>query len=247
VIEVTERDGVAVLHMAHGKVNAMSLEFCEALTARFAEISPARAVVMTATGRTFSAGVDLVRLLEGGAPYIRQFLPPLSTMFAAVFSHPAPVVAAINGHAIAGGCVLACAADKRLMARDGGRIGVTELLVGVPFPPAAMEIMRCAAAPQFFADAIFSGATYTATEAVARGFVHDVVEPQALLERAVAAAKALAALPPKAFALTKRQIHAPALERMQSPELDAAIMQIWTAPETLERVRDYVSRTLRKS
>jgi enoyl-CoA hydratase len=238
---------VTVLRLAHGKVNAMSIEFCEALTARFAEISSARAVVMTATGRTFSAGVDLVRLLEGGAPYVRKFLPVLSNMFATIFSHPAPVVAAINGHAIAGGCVLACAADKRLMARNGGRIGVTELLVGVPFPPAAMEIMRCAAAPQFFADAIFSGATYTPAEAVARGFVHEVVEPQALLERAVAAAKALAALPPKAFALSKRQTRAPALERMQSPELDAAIAQIWTAPETLGRVRDYVGRTLRKS
>jgi enoyl-CoA hydratase len=247
VIELAEQDGVAVLRLAHGKVNAMSIEFCEALTARFAEISSARAVVMTATGRTFSAGVDLVRLLEGGAPYVRKFLPVLSNMFATIFSHPAPVVAAINGHAIAGGCVLACAADKRLMARNGGRIGVTELLVGVPFPPAAMEIMRCAAAPQFFADAIFSGATYTPAEAVARGFVHEVVEPQALLERAVAAAKALAALPPKAFALSKRQTRAPALERMQSPELDAAIAQIWTAPETLGRVRDYVGRTLRKS
>jgi enoyl-CoA hydratase len=221
VIELAGQDGVAVLRLAHGKVNAMSIEFCEALTARFAEISSARAVVMTATGRTFSAGVDLVRLLEGGAPYVGKFLPVLSKMFATVFSHPAPVVAAINGHAIAGGCVLACAADKRLMARDGGRIGVTELLVGVPFPPAAMEIMRSAAAPRFFADA--------------------------LLERAVAAANALAALPPKAFALTKRQIRAPALERMQSPELDAAITQIWTAPETLERIRDYVARTLRKS
>ena len=247
MIELAEQDGVAVLHLAHGKVNAMSMEFCEALSARFGEISSARAVVMTATGRTFSAGVDLVRLLEGGAPYVREFLPVLSNMFVTVFSHPAPVVAAINGHAIAGGCVLACAADKRLMARDSGRIGVTELLVGVPFPPAAMEIMRCAAAPQFFADAIFSGATYTPAEAVARGFIHDVVEPQALLERAVAAAKALAALPPKAFALTKRQIRAPALERMQSPALDAAIAQIWAAPETLARIRDYVARTLRKS
>src|SRR5262245_12506192 len=225
----------------------MSVEFCEALTARFAEISSARAVVMTASGRTFSAGVDLMRLLEGGAPYVRKFLPMLSNMFAAVFSHPAPVGAASNGRAIPGRWLLACAADKRLMARDGGRIGVTELLVGVPFPPVAMEIMRCAAAPQFFADAIFGGATYAPAEAVARGFIHDVVEPQALLERAVAAAKALAALPPKAFALSKQQTRAPALEAMQSPELDAAIAQIWTAPETLERVRDYVARTLRKS
>src|SRR5262249_55126144 len=217
VIEVTEQGGVAGLRLAPGKGHALSQEFCEALTARFAEIPPARAVVMTATGRTFSAGVDLMRLLEGGAPYIRKFLPALSSMFAAAFSHPAPVVAAINGHAIAGGCVLACAADKRLMARDGGRIGVTELLVGVPFPPLAVELMRCAIAPQFFADAIFSGATYTPLEAVARGFIHDVIEPQALLERAVAAAKSLAALPSKAFALSKRQIRAPALERMQNP------------------------------
>ena len=247
MIELAEQDGVAVLRLAHGKVNAMSMEFCEALTARFAEISSAPAVVMTATGRTFSAGVDLVRLLEGGAPYIQKFLPALSTMFATVFSHPAPVVAAINGHAIADGCVLACAADKRLMARDGGRIGVTELLVGVPFPPVAMEIMRCAIAPQFFADAIFSGATYTPLEAVARGFIHDVIEPQVLLERAVAAAKSLAALPSKAFALSKRQIRAPALERMQNPQLDAAIEQIWTAPETLDHIRGYAARTLGKS
>jgi enoyl-CoA hydratase len=247
VIEVMEQDGVALLRLADGKANAMSIEFCETLTARFAAIPPACPVVMTGTGRIFSAGVDLLRLVEGGAPYVRKFLPALSTMLATVFSHPAPVVAAINGHAIAGGCVLACAADKRLMARDSGRIGVTELLVGVPFPPVAMEIMRYALVPQFFADAIFSGATYTPLEAVERGLVHEIIDPQALLDRATAAAKALAALPPKAFALSKRQTREPALQRMQSPDLDAAIEQIWTAPETLDRVRDYVARTLRKS
>jgi len=224
----------------------MSLDFCEALTARFAALSSARAVVLTGTGTIFSAGVDLVRLLEGGAPYIRKFLPTLSTMLVTVFSHPAPVIAAINGHAIAGGCVLACAADRRVMASNGSRIGVTELLVGVPFPPAAIEIMRCATAPQFFAEAIFGGATYSPIEAVGRCWVHDLVESEALLDRALDAASALAALPAKAFALSKRQTREPALERMQNREVDAAIEQIWTAPETLQRVRDYVARTLRK-
>jgi enoyl-CoA hydratase len=203
-------------------------------------------VVLTGTEAIFSAGVDLLRLLEGGAPYVRKFLPALSTMLATVFSHPAPVVAAINGHAIAGGCVLACAADRRLMARDGGRIGVTELLVGVPFPPAAMEIMRCATAPQFFAEAIFGGATYSPIDAVGRGWIRDLAEPEALIDRALQAANTLAALPAKAFALSKRQTRALALERMQNSELDAVIEQIWTAPETLERVRNYVARTLRK-
>ncbi len=154
MIELTEHDGVAVLRMADGKANTMSIEFCATLTARFAEAAAARAVVVTGSGRIFSAGVDLLRLLDGGAPYIGKFLPALSTMFATVFSHPKPVVAAINGHAIAGGCVLACAADRRLMAREAGRIGVTELLVGVPFPPIAMEIMRHATAPQYFEEAL---------------------------------------------------------------------------------------------
>jgi enoyl-CoA hydratase len=247
VIEVGEQDGVALLRLADGKANAMSLQFCETLTAHFAAIAPQRAVVLTGSGRIFSAGVDLLRLTEGGAPYIRKFLPALSAMLGAVFSHPAPVVAAINGHAIAGGCVLACAADRRLMTPDGGRIGVTELLVGVPFPPVAMEIMRFATAPRFLVDAIFSGATYTASNALERGWIHDVVEPQALLNDAIAAAKALAALPPDAFALSKRQIRAPALERMKNPVLEDAIEQIWTAPETLARIRDYVGRTLGKT
>src|SRR5207253_4831329 len=103
------------LTMAHGKANAMSTEFCRALTARLAEAnsSPARAVIITGQGRMFSAGVDLLRLSEGGAPYVREFLPALNAMFEAVFTCPKPVVAAVNGHAIAGGCVLACAADHR--------------------------------------------------------------------------------------------------------------------------------------
>src|SRR5713101_6400278 len=189
MIEVIDRDGVAILHMADGKANVMSIDFCQTLTARFQALSPACAVVIVGNGRIFSAGVDLVRLLDGGAPYVRKFLPALSTMLATVFSHRKPVVAAINGHAIAGGCVLACAADRRLMAREAGRIGVTELLVGVPFPPAAMEIMRCATAPQFFADVIFSGATYAPPEAVGRGLIHEFVEPDGLIDCAIAAAR----------------------------------------------------------
>jgi enoyl-CoA hydratase len=247
MIELTSQEDVAILRMADGKANAMSIEFCETITARFRELAPARAIVITGSGRIFSAGVDLLRLLDGGEPYIRKFLPALSTMLATVFARPRPVVAAINGHAMAGGCVLACAADRRLMARDGGRIGVTELLVGVPFPPAAMEIMRCALAPQYFEDAIFSGATYPPPQGVERGLVHEITEPDALLERAIAAATTLAALSPRAFAQTKRQTRASALERMDDAKTTAAVEDIWTAPETLARIRDYVARKLRKS
>jgi enoyl-CoA hydratase len=110
-----------------------------------------------------------------------------------------------------------------------------------------MEVMRSAVAPQYFEDTILSGATFAPPEAVTRGLVHDIVEPDALLDRAIAAATTLAALPPAAFALTKRQLRAPTIERLDDKKVDAAIARIWEAPETLGRVRDYVERTLRKS
>ena len=234
--------------MSHGKANAMSLEFCAALSQRMEEFrtSAARALVITGSGQIFSAGVDLLRLSDGGAPYVRQFLPVLNAMFAAVFSCAKPIVAAINGHAIAGGCVLACAADRRLMAGGTGRIGVTELLVGVPFPAIAMEIMRHAVASHQFEDVIFSGTTYLPDDAVARGLVDEVVGQEALLDRAVAAAATLAALSPVAFALTKQQTRAVAFQQLERAGAEADVIALWCADETLARVRDYVSRTLKK-
>src|SRR6185436_11758309 len=126
MLDVTQRGRIAVMTLTHGKANALDIELCRAVAARFAELDDADAIVLTGAGRIFSAGVDLVRAVAGGADYLHEFLPVLNRAFEAVFFHPRPIVAALNGHAVAGGCVLACAADRRLMVRDGGRIGVTE-------------------------------------------------------------------------------------------------------------------------
>jgi enoyl-CoA hydratase len=145
MIDLKTEDGIAVVTLAHGKASALDIELCEALTRCFEELRAPeiRAVVLTGQGRIFSAGVDLVRLSSGGTDYVRKFLPVMNRAFDAVFFLPKPLVAALNGHAIAGGCVLACCADRRLMARGGGRIGVTELLVGVPFPAPRLRDRAC--------------------------------------------------------------------------------------------------------
>ena len=244
-------DGIAVLTLAHGNANALDIEFCEALAARFTELrgSGAKAVVLTGQGRMFSAGVDLKRLSEGGADYIRQFLPALHRLYDTVFFHPKPVVAAINGHAIAGGCVLACCADRRIMAREGGRIGVTESLVGVPFPALAFEILRFAVPPRHLPEFTLSGATYATDVALQRGWIDEIAEPGELIEDAIAVAQELALLSPAAFAQTKMQIRQAVAERMaqSGKATDKAVTAIWTAPETLNHIRDYVARTLKKN
>jgi enoyl-CoA hydratase len=92
-------------------------------------------------------------------------------------------VAALNGHAIAGGCVLACSADRRIMARGGGRMGITELLVGVPFPALAFEIVRFAVPQRYLPEFTYSGATYDVDASLARGWVDELVDAQGVLPR----------------------------------------------------------------
>lgn len=250
MIEITRQGDVALVRLVHGKANALDLEFCSVIAARFSELrsTSERAIMLTGQGRMFSAGVDLPRLIAGGADYVKQFLPALHKLYDTVFHHPKPVVAAVNGHAIAGGCVLACCADRRIGVRDGGRIGVTELLVGVPFPAMAFEVMRFATPPAFFPEVILGGATYPPEVALARRLIDELVEPAALLDAAMAAAKTLAALPPATFALTKSQIRQPLIDRMakDGARVDALAEQIWTSPDTLAHVRDFVAKTLKK-
>lgn len=248
-MDLSRRGPVAVLTMAHGKANAMDLEFCAAFTARLEECRAPdiSALVITGQGRIFSAGVDLLRVLEGGAGYVRAFLPALGRVFEALFCFEKPVVAAINGHAIAGGCILACAADRRFIAHTA-TIGVPELLVGVPFPAVAFEILRFAASPPHVQSLIYGGATFGAEAAVAQGLADEAVEPTELPARAQRTGEALAAIPAAAFTAMKQRLREPALQRIRAtaPLVDAAVVDAWAHPETLRSIRDYVERTFKK-
>jgi len=250
MIDVRNEGAVAVLTMTHGKANALDVEFCTALADRFDALrgEAAKAVILTAEGKIFSAGVDLKRLSDEGPVYVRRFLPALHRLYEAVFFHPKPVVAALNGHAIAGGCVLAACADRRVMAQGTARVGTTELLVGVPLPALAFEVVRSVVPERFLPEVIYSGATYDTDMALERGWIDEVVEAEDLMEDALAVAEELAELSPAAFALTKQQLRAPVRERLDScgAAIEAAATEIWCADDTLKRVADYVAKTLRK-
>jgi len=238
VIEREDVDGVAVLSLAHGKVNALDLELLRAITEAFTALDgdTCGAVVITGSGRAFSAGVDLWRVVEGGPEYVEAFLPALSEAFLAIFDLGRPVVAAVNGHAIAGGAIVACAADHRLMAEGGGRFGVPELHVGVPFPLSALEILGYAVGGPAARRAILAAGTVPPALALAQGLVDEVVAPESLLDAATARARALATrIPADTYRLTKAQLHAPVHERLarDRPTMDPLTLRLWC-----ERVAD---------
>ncbi|MGD9990262.1 enoyl-CoA hydratase/isomerase family protein [Pseudonocardia sp.] len=250
MIERVDDDGIAILTMAHGPVNAMDIELCEGIAETFRGLvsDPARAVVLTAGGSSFSAGVDLKRFLDGGAAYVERFLPALAGCFRAVFDLPKPVVVAVNGHAIAGGCVLAACADVVLMAEGKGRIGVPELKVGVPFPRIALEAMRIAVGEVGARRMVLGAATYRPAEAHALGLVDEVVEPDALRAEAVTAARGLAAdVPPDTFAATKAALRREAADRADRYSADDEVaVRLWSRRATDGWVADYLERVTKR-
>jgi enoyl-CoA hydratase len=227
-----EREDVAVLRIEHGRVGALDVELLDALTE--AVTASDRALVITGTGSSFSAGVDLRRILEGRRPYTEALLTALSRTYRAVFDHPRPTVAAVNGHAIAGGCVLALACDLRLMS--GGRIGLTELAVGVPFPTTALEVVQHALGPRT-GRVLLGGQVEDREHALALGMVDEITEPGELVPRAVALAAELAARSPESYRLAKVQLHRQANAAIEATAGgDAAVLAGWASDDTRLRI-----------
>lgn len=242
MIETTYADGVAVLTMRHGKVNALDTALCQALRGALDQAADrAQAVVLTGTGTVFSAGVDLHQVIAGRDAYLASFLPELRRVFTSLATFELPLVAAVNGHAIAGGYILAAAADQILMAEGPGRAGVTELLVGVPFPAIALELLRMRVGDVPARPLITSAATFQAGPALTCHLIDEAVPAGDLASRSVTAARQLAALGP-AFRLTKRQLRLLPLARAQElASLDADVDATWKAPPTLDRIRSYLA------
>lgn len=238
---------VTVLRLAHGKANALDLEFCRELAKTFDAFaaSDSKAAVLTSDGGIFSAGVDLKRLLQDGDDAIEAFLEALEAAFRALVFCPKPIVGAANGHAIAGGCVLLSACDRRLAADGKGRIGVPELLVGVPFPVLALEIMRDVVPPAQLGRVVYGGQTFPIPEASALGLVDEIVPPGDLQSAALATAQKLSAIPADSFRLTKASMRVPLADRLaaQKPQ-EAEIRQAWKSPATRAAIEAFVKATL---
>lgn len=249
MIERKDSDGIRVLKLAHGKVSAMDIELGEAVIAELqAAAEPSvKAVILTGSGSSFSAGVDLFRVLKDGPEYGRRFLPVLDEFLRATLTFPKPIVAAINGHAIAGGCILAAACDHRIMVEGNGRIGIPELAVGVPFPALPLQIMAARVTDGPLRDLVFTGRTVPIDEARTLGLIDEKCPAGMLMDRATEVAQNLARIPAGAFALTKEAFYSPILARTQQlADLNARVVDAWMQQHTYDTIRAYLEKTIRK-
>lgn len=160
-------------------------------------------LLVTGAGDTFSAGLNLKEVASLDGPGLAKFLGLLEDLVTGLFEYPGPTVAAVNGHAIAGGCVVALCCDVRVMtARPGARIGLNEVALGLRFPPRTLKMLQRRVNGPTLARLILESALVPAPEALSAGLV------DALGEEADARARleTLAGFPPDAYAAAKRAL-----------------------------------------
>jgi enoyl-CoA hydratase len=248
-IAIDRRGDVALVTLTNPPANALARPMLEALrdVAATLRSDDSRAVVLTGAGRFFSAGLDLFEVANMiGSPDGAALARCFDQAMTGLFSLDKPVVAAINGHAVAGGAVLAATADFRLVADGPFKLGLTEILVGVAFPTSALEIVRCSCAGRYLPELLYRGMTYGPADAVQRGLADEVVPAGALVDRAVALAAELGAHRPAAFTSSKRALRAEYLARMRAAGargLDPR-WQTWRSDEALEAIARFRDRTL---
>ncbi|HTM23440.1 MAG TPA: enoyl-CoA hydratase/isomerase family protein [Kofleriaceae bacterium] len=215
-MEIERAGDVALLRMRGGKANAMSRALLEDLGAAVDSVGAgdARGLVITGYDTFFSGGLALPELIDLDRPAMRSFIDIFGTVMAKILRLDLPVVAAINGHAIAGGCVLALQCDARLMATGNGKIGLNEVQLGIGLPASILEPLRLRVPPSSYTPVALEGGLFSADEAARLGLVDAAVAPGELIERAVARAAALGRAPRTAYGQVKAALLRPTLEAM---------------------------------
>ncbi len=246
MIEKDLSDDILTLRLAHGRASALDLELLQAMSQALEDAASARAVVLTGSGGIFSGGVDLKRILSGREAYAREFVPLLDEVLEKLLVFPKPLITAINGHAIAGGCIVALAGDYRMMANGKGRIGIPEMKVGVPFPVSALELLAFVLPSEHLQNVVYTANTYTPEQAQTLGLVDEVVDADALMENAMQKARQLAAIPAETFAITKQMLRHEAVERiaMRRKIYGKRIQDCWSDEATYTRIEGFVKATM---
>ncbi|CAM3718966.1 3-hydroxybutyryl-CoA dehydratase-like protein, mitochondrial [Pseudomonas reidholzensis] len=215
-------DGCAVVRMNSNKVNVQNATFFKDLHDAFDRLEEEFSelpVILTGQGNVFSAGIDFKYSFEvfGSLDQerIRQWYAEYRATNLRIFQYPRPTVAAINGHAIAGGLITALDCDFRIAARKPAKFGLNEVPIGIPMPAAYVEIIKYALGTQVGALTTLKGELYSLEEAQKLGFFHEVVEEAELLSRAIAYARCITPDCNVAYAMSKKALQDAVIQQIE--------------------------------
>lgn len=216
-VNLHKNDGIATLTINRGSVNALNNTVLDQLRAHLKALESdqeVRSVILTGSGKFFSFGFDVPEFISFTKEQFTEFAVNFTDLYAYLFLYPKPVVAALNGHAIAGGCVLALACDYRVMIDEKAKISLNELGFGSTVFVGIVEMLRFCVGSANAARILYSGAMYTAEEAKSLGLVDEVTTEQDFPTAIRKVAGDLGSKNPPAFASVKSLLKKPVAEEI---------------------------------
>lgn len=246
-IHLSINENIATIVLNRPKVNALNEAVVEELREcfqRVADDSNVRAVILTGEGSFFSFGLDVPEFLSYSKDSFIKFLTKFTDLYSYIFTFPKPVVAALNGHTIAGGCMIAIGCDYRLMVSGKGRISLNELTFGSTVFAGSVEMLKFLIGGRNAESVLYTGAMYSAEEAKELGLIHEVVSKENLRDSAQRVAGDFAKKDNRAFQSVKMLLRRQAWEEMKRREKDSIIefADIWYSENTwknLEKIKIY--------
>jgi enoyl-CoA hydratase/carnithine racemase len=247
-----ERHGpLAVLRLDKARGNAIDESMTEALLAAVAEVASddsTRGVLLaSAHPKLFCPGLDLVALVEYDRPAMERFFTGFEEATLALFALRKPMVAAVAGAAVAGGCILALTADHRVL-RQGSPIGLNEVRVGVPLPWWVVTLLRESLTPGAVTRVALLGRNFTDEEAREVGLAHEVLPGEGFEAAALARLEELASRDTTALGTTKTWLRHDALARMRAggAERRSEFLDAWFSPGAQEKIRETIASLTRR-
>ena len=233
-IEVIE--GIAVLRIDRPPANAIDLELAGEFANALSTIEERKvgALVIIGAGSCFSAGLDLKALPTYDRDQQQTMVMEVNRLFGGLYGLPLPTIAAVNGHAIAGGMILNLACDYRIGAAGDYKLGLAEARVGVPFPVAAMAIVQSELSPPVARTMVLTARNCSPLDAVSMGVLDELRPADQLLPRAIEVAKEMAALPRSTYGPIKRNLRRAALVRINDAisNRNEPMLESWLSSET---------------
>ena len=243
VVSVEIRDEIAVLTLDRPKANAFDPALVAELSAALSAHAKARGVVLaSAAPGIFSAGWDLPFLIDRNRAEMEGFVSSYCDLVRQLFVFGPPVVAALSGHAIAGGLIFAMAADERIAAQGRGKFGLSEVILGVSVPACLMEPFRHVVGARHMERLASTGENVDAEGALAMGLIDALVPAEELHDRAFARARFLAGLAGTAYAAIKLRSRAAAIARFDQARDHDPFLDFWFSEDARFRIRDMVAR-----
>jgi enoyl-CoA hydratase/carnithine racemase len=248
LVRIAYHDALAILELNRGVTNALNLQLVIELTEALQKVKQSEGmhgvVLRSSNEKFFSIGFDIPELFQLPRDDFHVFYHSFNQLCVRLYTFPKPTIAAITGHAVAGGCILALCCDYRLIAQGRKLMGMNEIKLGVPVPYPADCILRQVVGPRHAREIVYGGEFYESEKSLQLNMVDEVLPLHQVVQESIRRASSLSELFGKAFEMIKRNrteaVEAQILSNID--EKERFFIECWYSPDTRERLTEAIQK-----